>query len=355
MLPSHRIKGFDGCRALAVVAVFLEHRTALRATELGHVAVLLFFALSGYLIVGGLHSDRVGVEAGQRSVFTALRDFIRRRTLRIFPIYYLALGVLAALSALGLWSGWSWEAAPWHLLYLSNVYQAYVLGTWQDTFGHLWSLAIEEQFYLFAAPTLLLIPARRHAVVCAVVVAVGACVGLAHVAQGASRIVWVTDSMANFAFLAMGGFARTALSRWRMPAAKWIAPACGLALLGLGLVRANDPVNWRMGLGMLEAGLAAAGLILALADSQDSLLVRFLEWRPLAALGVVSYAFYLYTDFLWFAPPWAGPVGHAAAMAVNFMGGLALATASWWLIEKPLIAWGRRARPAAPRTAIART
>jgi len=96
-----RIRGFDGIRALAVLAVFLGHRTPLHATQIGHAGVLAFFALSGFLIVGILHKARLAIERGDGTFADAFGRFFKRRTLRIFPIYYLTLATLAALASIG--------------------------------------------------------------------------------------------------------------------------------------------------------------------------------------------------------------------------------------------------------------
>ena len=127
----------DGLRAVAVVSVMLFH---LDAFALGWAGVPLFFVLSGYLITSILLTHR------EQSLGSYLGDFYWRRTMRIFPLYYayLAVNAVACLA----------KALPlvgygWFLTYLAN----YLIGVdygrpgdgWVD---HLWSLAVEEQFYL---------------------------------------------------------------------------------------------------------------------------------------------------------------------------------------------------------------
>ncbi len=124
--------------------MFLGHRSPLHGRTIGHVGVLVFFALSGFLIVGILNRSRIAIEGGATTGGAQLRRFFIPRTRRIFPVYYLVLAAAAGLAILGLpASGWRWDGLPWHLAYLSNVYEGHVVG-WQGALSHLWSLSIED-------------------------------------------------------------------------------------------------------------------------------------------------------------------------------------------------------------------
>ena len=95
-----RIRGFDGLRALALLLVFFQHYAKIGQTfETGGYGVWLFFVLSGFLIVRILHGERQRIEAGAVSARSALGSFYWRRTLRIMPIYYLSIAVMATLDA----------------------------------------------------------------------------------------------------------------------------------------------------------------------------------------------------------------------------------------------------------------
>ena len=132
----------------------------LRISTYGVWGVDLFFVLSGFLITGIL--------ADSKGSSGYLRNFYMRRTLRIFPLYYLVLVVLfVVVPVLGL--GWLdpelvelQRAQVWVWFYLTNYYLAF-----QETFSlpyvsHFWSLSVEEQFYL-AWPLVILILSRRSA------------------------------------------------------------------------------------------------------------------------------------------------------------------------------------------------
>jgi peptidoglycan/LPS O-acetylase OafA/YrhL len=142
--PSARIPGLDGIRALAVLLVVLYH---LNLLGVGWIGVQFFFVLSGFLITRLLLELRDG-----RSLGAYLKTFLGRRVLRIFPLYYLYLllvlaaataGVLAPAQADAVTSQWGYAAT-----YLYNWWGTTRFHERSIFLDHLWSLAIEEQFYL---------------------------------------------------------------------------------------------------------------------------------------------------------------------------------------------------------------
>jgi peptidoglycan/LPS O-acetylase OafA/YrhL len=202
-LMDNRIRGFDGLRAIAVLMVFLQHRVLSSRDETGHLGVWIFFALSGYLITGILSAQRRTIEKGASDFFAELKRFLFRRTLRIFPIYYLLLAVMAVLMMLGHASPQLKGGLPFHFAYLSNIWIGEVLRYWPGTWSHLWSLSIEEQFYLFFAPLLLLMPIRWHLLVCYAIFVTGVVSVLLMRDTGTPEIVIYTHPLTNFWMLAL--------------------------------------------------------------------------------------------------------------------------------------------------------
>ena len=154
---SRRLPQLDGLRALAATAVILSHTAPVdrvNLTFLGPLAVRLFFVLSGFLITGILLDARAQCESGEIGRFRALRTFYARRCLRIFPVYYLVLLLAWLIGIHGLR-----ENIFWALAYLTNVHFA-LDRAWHGAGQHLWTLAVEEQFYLIW-PTLILFLPRR--------------------------------------------------------------------------------------------------------------------------------------------------------------------------------------------------
>ncbi|HMT28326.1 MAG TPA: acyltransferase [Bacteroidia bacterium] len=146
------IKGLDTLRAFAVIFVIIEHwwlpiDTGNRETLVvwirglipdGGFGVDLFFVLSGYLITGILID---AVQKNPNDKWRIMKNFIIRRSLRIFPVYYVTIFFL-------LWIGYPdvKEHLGWFLTYTSNIL-SYTTQSF-NKFSHTWSLSVEEQFYL---------------------------------------------------------------------------------------------------------------------------------------------------------------------------------------------------------------
>lgn len=250
----------DGIRAFAVGGVILEHwasglprplRETIAQLDLGGWGVECFFVLSGFLITLLL----LNAKERTPSFTTALGHFYSRRALRIFPAYYLIL-IVALIAATPMR-----DAIGWHAFYLSNLYPL-----WHDTFvpigGHFWSLAVEEQFYLFWPLVVLLTPTRR----------------LMHVALALCLVAPLTRWGL---WQAMGG----------IHLSMWTFPTTALDLLGFGAflacarhhlgLRADNPfVRW-----IRFAGVAAlAAYAIAMIESRDTAGFAIFS-RSLAALA----------------------------------------------------------------------
>lgn len=119
--------------------------------------VIVFFVLSGFLITRILLSNRQQYDDKNQSKGKLLKAFYIRRFLRIFPIYYLLIIALFICDYRN-----SREIFPWTISYTTNIYQA-VTGQLIGYYNHFWSLAVEEQFYLFW-PFLILFVNRRFLV-----------------------------------------------------------------------------------------------------------------------------------------------------------------------------------------------
>jgi peptidoglycan/LPS O-acetylase OafA/YrhL len=202
---TYRIRGFDGLRAVAVILVWLQHRTSLISINIGAYGVWLFFVMSGFLIIDILLRQRLLIEGGTTSPLAQWREFVFRRTLRIFPIYYLSLIViLPVLYALHL-NHVDTLAVVMNLFYVSNVWIGQVLKSWPNNLSHLWSLSIEEQFYLLMPLIALSVSSRRLIWACAGVVATALLTKLLLHWAGTEQIAVFTSSIVNFGMIAYGG------------------------------------------------------------------------------------------------------------------------------------------------------
>ena len=143
------IPGLDGVRAIAFLLVFTLHTDYL---YIGWVGVQLFFVLSGFLITDILLRMKEKFGAGDY-----FKKFYGRRFLRIFPLYYLYLLIIFIVTVIVIQYDYrvtymerTQDHLPYALTYIYNFFNAssaYDGESW--LIGHLWSLSVEEQFYLF--------------------------------------------------------------------------------------------------------------------------------------------------------------------------------------------------------------
>lgn len=361
-----RYPGLDGLRGLASFLVILHH-TALKGTDIGGLAVFLFFALSGFLITGILARQRREIEAGRATRRAALGDFWTQRALRIFPAYYFWLAVFLPFDAL-LFGSQTLAHLVWYLLYAQNFLIGYVTYAWGD-FTHTWSLAVEQQFYVFLAPLLLALPAGWHARFLGAVIAACFAVNVALTAAGAEQVTLYTSPSTGFVFMAAGGLLaiqppqRGEFLAWR--------PAVIASLTAI-LFLAAYPVLERAAIVHLPYALLIALSAAALTSLLKATLaaprawpVRLLERAPLLFLGKISYALYIVhlplsywaheTSVLAFA---GAPTGHARDL-VEFLvvtpASLALATLSHHFVEAPFLRLKARLKSERPGRAENRT
>jgi peptidoglycan/LPS O-acetylase OafA/YrhL len=352
---NNRIAGFDGLRAIAVLMVFFQHRLFGEIGEIGHLGVWIFFALSGFLIIGILSTQRTRIESGGSRFGAELKRFLLRRTLRIFPIYYLMLVVMCVLMAFGIASPELASGMPFHFAYLSNFWIGSVLHYWPGRYSHLWSLAIEEQFYVVFAPLLLLIAARRHRVVCVMIIVVGLVSLLAMRAEHWPEITIYTHPLTNFWLLALGGMGALLIAREGSRLRALLGRGVTLLVLSacLGALCAAEPV-WSalenpFAFTLVSAlyGVCIAALVCSIACCRNAMVIRLLETRWLVSFGRISYGFYLYHNLIPdlarnrhaealfgdAVPVWA----HAVGIVASFVISLVMAGVSWRWVEAPIL------------------
>lgn len=316
----------DALRAIAVGLVLLSHFWLTRS-GLGHLGVRLFFVLSGFLITSILLRD------------SGLVGFYARRALRLAPALYLALALALLLDLDGMRSTWKW-----HVLQLSNLLFA-VHDSWSVAWpaDHLWSLNVEEQFYLLWPLVIAATPRRWLA---AVLAAFAVAAPLFRV--GAHLLDWggVAASVlppASFDALSVGALLAVAPTRHVY---RWGLVAAPLLLLTV-FRTALPPGPWLDELAELGALPSLAALVLA---GWKGDLPLSHPW--LVGLGRMSYGVYLYHGFVFGAAARLGlsqhgPVLFLVCTAVT----LVVAWLSHRLVETPIRAFGRRwleARPPSP-------
>jgi peptidoglycan/LPS O-acetylase OafA/YrhL len=282
-----RYPQLDGLRALAAGLVVLYH--ALPTFRIGQLAygwigVDIFFVISGYLITAILLEQRKACT----NRYLVVRNFVVKRVLRLFPAYYfLILSLSLARAAFGLWS-WNPGEGIWFLTYTSNIL-TFLHGFRSSQVNHLWTLAVEEQFYLFWPWLLLFLPRKVmfRSVALLVVLSFAfktACHAVPHV-----RVLTISnlDTLGGGALMAIMGL-NDRLSRWTTRRVRWFALAglCGLFLHSAAL---PDPLLLNASVWVLAMALVS-GCVLGWSGGWG----RLLEHPWMVHAGLISYGIYLY-------------------------------------------------------------
>jgi peptidoglycan/LPS O-acetylase OafA/YrhL len=341
-------RALDGLRFFAFLMVFFFH--ALQRSpwgqwpiiRFGYLGVPIFFVLSGFLI-GGILLDLKDKTRLGFGLSAKLKTFYIRRALRIFPVYYLFIGILAVLLLLsGRPDPVANDSFFWHLSYLTNV-RSFAVGMDHIRQGHFWSLAVEEHFYMLAPLVVLLVKPRTLVLLLAgVIVAVaGARAMIDH--SGSSRDFWVLSPM-QFDLLGLG-IATAIIERKGQFAGMG---ARGLRWLGIGgaiffvlfIAHYYWPVHGTGGLfatfGPISLGLATAALVLTLWQRPTWFPSRVLAFRPFAYFGQISYGLYLFhPNCLGWSSHHYGTYNLTNAW-IGLTITLAVAMLSWHLFEKPI-------------------
>ncbi|MEZ5808171.1 MAG: acyltransferase family protein [Zhengella sp.] len=342
----------DGLRALAVIAVVLNH-AHFPGFSGGFSGVDIFFVISGFLIVGQIRSETALGD------FSILR-FYARRTLRILPVFFLVLAFTYLTAPFVLFIPDAYEsfaksaiAAP---LMISNILFFLEQGYFDTSAQlkpllHTWTLSVEEQFYL-VVPVLLIVLAglNRGGRSRVEVIAALAIFALSF----AACVVWTGGGDRNPAFYL------TPFRAWEFVAGGLIVPkvvaslagmprmmleiiglaGAGLLVLAIAGVSQSDP--WPGWLALLPVGGTCLVIAASLARPQI-LVARLLSFRLPVAIGLVSYGWYLWHwPLLSFGRMWRNEASLVADLFLGVGLGLMLAIASYFLVEKPVRGWRKR-------------
>jgi len=334
------LPSLDGLRAISILLVLVGHlsetqglgRLDLGIGEYGHLGVLVFFVISGFLITSLLLSEH------STKGRVSLKLFYARRSLRIFPASYAYLAGISLLWLAGivqLKARDLWHAVTYTVNYLPDP-------PWQ--IGHLWSLSVEEQFYLLWPFAFVALGPRRAIWAAAIVIV------LAPVARSANRLLLIGTPYHDLPMfpmvadsLAMGCL--LARVRGWLEERDWylqlFRPAHSFLLLALILL-----INRYMGytvvgvLGTSIINVCLAILIHRSVYNPGDWIGHTLNWKPVAFVGVLSYSLYLWQQLFLdrHSSAWVN------AFPQNLVFAVAASLASYVMLEKPLLKLRHRLR-----------
>lgn len=328
---SDRVAGLDGLRGLAIAFVVVAHVTLIFCGvfpgALGTVGVDLFFVLSGYLITGLLLAEH------RRNGRVDLLAFWVRRACRLLPAL-LVMVTVVELFRVAIGVRWPSAAEDWTAMALYSSNWLAISGHPMAFLGQMWSLAVEEQFYLVWPLVVIAAGASRRRLG---MVVVGGMVSITFL-----RVwLWQTDSLVHL----HSGTDSRGLA---------ILAGCALAL-AMTAVRPGVRAGWlalvvlaATGVAQSSPGYLLDGWLLGLpaAVAATAWCLRGgLTWGPLVLLGRRSYAVYLWHfPLLAIGLTWAGArwspqwwIALVVALGVTWF----VAQMSWRWIEAPAQSWGR--------------
>jgi peptidoglycan/LPS O-acetylase OafA/YrhL len=354
---ARRFPELDGMRALAVTGALILHSKIGWFPCIG-LGVDVFFVLSGFLITDILVRERLAT--GRINI----RSFYRRRAFRLLPALFVLLVTVDTLSVL--FSGANLRDANLRTTVRVLTYSENWMPGFPGSLAHLWTLSVEEQFYLVWPIVLVLVlrgfHGRLRTSAAAAVLAGLALLDLVYMALtahfqafGSWRITAGTDTHCHG--LLIGSAAAFALSRsdgsHRSLSAAFtrrLAPICFAALLGVGLCPGSSLFMQEFGDGIVI--IAAAGLVVAVVGGDPGPIGQTLSAPFLTYIGRISYSLYLWhfpiyvvlDDSAWW--PHHAPLQWLAKAVFP----LAAAAASYRFVERPALRYQARRFPRrAPR------
>lgn len=336
---SGHIPSLDGIRAISIAIVFIGH-AGLPQLIRDASGVTIFFFLSGFLITTLLHQEQF------RFGRVSLRNFYLRRVFRILPVMYVVLGAAILISLAGwLPNEMTLVGAAASLAQMSNYW---IIFNGRDGLpagmNALWSLNVEEHFYLiFPLLQILLwrfVPRRKHQAIilgslCAFML-LWRCFLVFVAGAGDDRLYLATDTRADSILLGAlmavtwnPVFGRS-LAGGKHP---WLMLAGGATAFAIARIL---PGPLMLTVGYTLEGLGLFLIFTSVISHPETLAGRFLNWRPVAFVGLVSYSLYLVHRPILLLVDEHLPFGIVASAAIALAASLLVSYALLRIVERPL-------------------
>lgn len=349
-LINGRMPSLDGWRAVSIIMVLAAHSThtpgfsdawGIKACFPllfdGNLGVRFFFVISGFLITYLL------IQEHERNGKVSLWNFYIRRALRILPVYLAYLAVVAVLQC---FTDLHQDPITWvgDMTFTTNFWPRGIIS------GQLWSLSVEEQFYLLWPITFVWLNKHKH-YVCWVLALPFVVAFACHVVSYTNHVPWIVhrlfnfqSSLVNFDSIATGCIAAFALAKYEKEVALMLSGKKRLLvaiLLGILLVLMPMfdlpllyPV-WALTGNFLQSFGFAVLLVASILHPES---FKPLNWRSVIQLGIISYSVYIWQEIFY-----AGPqtYGFSSVWWMSFpwwlLAALAAGFVSYYGFERPLL------------------
>jgi len=345
----------DSLRTIAVLFVMIGHYFPkdmwINYIPNGNIGVTLFFVLSGFLISQILLNNKNSISDGKTTKIRSFRDFYIRRTLRIFPIYYILLAILFVIGFLNIR-----PYIIWYLMYSSN-FLFYFLKTFEGQLAHTWTLAVEEQFYLLWPFIILLFPKKYLLSVISFFFLIGIIFRLIYYIIGGNSFFYLLTPSCFDCFACGAFLAYSRIYNFRININSYLLK--GLVILTIAvvifmLIFPGTPFTWlffRTFFSILSLIIIAKASI-----GFNGIAKRILENRILVYPGKISYGLYLYHVivpklYIWLVmlsagKKWRVPFTETLVFPfykniylqsfIYILVTIIISSVSWFLIEKPI-------------------
>jgi peptidoglycan/LPS O-acetylase OafA/YrhL len=353
----------NGLRFIAILFVLLEHWLPdLIHFPTGHLGVVIFFVLSGFLITRILIINANDNEKSNFSKFQKIIHFVIRRALRIFPIYFLVifLGIIFNIEPIR-------KLFPWFIFYVPNLY-IIIHKHWIGVWDHFWTLAVEEQYYLFSPFILFSISSNQYVKLLLGMICLGFISRLSFFLFLPDNYVeanWFVNyvnpisALDSFGLGGLLAYLHIYQNEKFQKIASSKLPLIALALLCFISYFLDENSTFQHNniySAVLEITLFAYFsffLVAKVAQDKNVYFRKILCFRPFNFLGQISYGLYVYHNFvynfyhfekntLWWYFTRKMPISYQQLInfvplkfILNFIILVIISSLSWFLIEKP--------------------
>lgn len=300
-------KQLNGIRFIAVMLVLIDHWfVESLPLPLGHLGVVIFFVLSGFLITRILFTNADDCRINNASYWLKIKNFIVRRSLRIFPIYFIIciIGLFFSISPIRQNWIWMFTYTPnWYIIFHKQ---------WIGVWDHFWSLAVEEQYYLIFPYFILFLNPKKYKWLLIIMILAGICTRLyffLNFNESDREKLWFISYVNPFSAIDCFGLGGLLAYFYHYSKGKLLENNYNFLLITFAssfvILLLNQTFEYKHASVLflvIERSVFALFSYFLIANAIQgnlNLLGKFLENKVVSYLGKISYGLYLYHNFIY--------------------------------------------------------